>query len=509
MGTARRLYINGVSLVSLSIMLGGGSVLFVATIRRMGIGTGYNTDSDIAISATLVFIGLPVWAIHHRLGQRTVRNNPDEAAYLFRACYIYGALLITGISATIVAMTAITDHEDRVYFASVVVLGSFWMYFLFLEHGEARPTRRTVIARQLYFYTMSVALISLVMYPFFLSDFPLVQGWNVFQEPRFSEGWDWDDVLVQLGAIFPPGIAWAAHWMLFGRQNTDTIMRHIYLYFFGINAGVLLASWNAAKLIQLTFGYWVLGPSWSNTPNWMPAIPEGDTFRWVLNDFTFVAVSPAIYLINGLVLVALHWPIVRSDKRSGVEAGAAKVRDISRYALAALSLAALPFGIYLLLVDVKQELFDSKYTMMNTMGDVFFFVPRWTIERNITLLMAFALVGALLWLAVWPRIGLTYPTNGSVRFARIAYFGSVLIVSGSAACLSLAIVVGAAVAFLVFDHHPEPPAYIYDSPTAALLGVPIAILAISALLFAYHLRTLRNERQSAHPATPSPDPLPH
>ena len=54
MGMARRLYINGVSLISLSIMLGGGSVLFVATIRRMGIGTGYNTDSDIAISATLL-----------------------------------------------------------------------------------------------------------------------------------------------------------------------------------------------------------------------------------------------------------------------------------------------------------------------------------------------------------------------------------------------------------------------------------------------------------------------
>ena len=144
------------------------------------------------------------------------------------------------------------------------------MYFLFLEHGETRPTRRTVIARQLYFYTMSVALISLVMYPFFLSDFPLVQGWNVFPEPRSWEGWDWDDVLGQLGAIFPPGIAWAAHWMLFARRNTDSAMRHIYLYFFGINAGVLIASWNAAKLIQLTFDYWALGPSWSYTLDWMP-----------------------------------------------------------------------------------------------------------------------------------------------------------------------------------------------------------------------------------------------
>ena len=89
MSMARRLYINGVSLISLSIMLGGGSVLFVATIRRMGIGTGYNTDSDIAIAATLLFIGLPVWAIHHWLGQRTVRLDPDEAGSLFRAIYIY------------------------------------------------------------------------------------------------------------------------------------------------------------------------------------------------------------------------------------------------------------------------------------------------------------------------------------------------------------------------------------------------------------------------------------
>ena len=134
MGTARRLYINGVSLVSLSIMLGGGSVLLVTIIRRIGIGTGYNTDSDIAISATLLFIGLPIWAIHHRLGQRTVRNNPDEAGSLFRAIYIYSALLITGLAATIVAIITVTSGQDQ--FAAVLVFGSFWMYFLFLEHGE-------------------------------------------------------------------------------------------------------------------------------------------------------------------------------------------------------------------------------------------------------------------------------------------------------------------------------------------------------------------------------------
>ena len=160
--------------------------------------------------------------------------------------------------------------------------------------------------------------------------------------------------------------------------------------------------------------------------------------------------------------------------------------------------------MYLLLVAAKQEIYGAGVRMID---GVIYGVPPWFLAGNIAGLMAFALVGGLLWLAVWPRIGFTYRTNGGVRFARIAYFGSVLIVSGSAVCLSLALAVGA-VALLVFDHHREPPTYIYGSPTAALLGVPIAILAISALLFAYHLRTLRNERQSAHPATPSPDPLP-
>ena len=195
--------------------------------------------------------------------------------------------------------------------------------------------------------------------------------------------------------------------------------------------------------------------------------------------------------------MALHWPIVRSDNRSGVETGAATVRDISRYALAAISLGALPFGMYLLLVAAKQEIYGLD---INMIGDLVYVEPAWFSVGNLTGLMAFALVGALLWLAVWPRIGFTYPTNGSVRLARIAYFGSVFIVSGSAACLSLAIVLGAAVAFLVFDYYSEAPAYLY--------GVPTAILAISALLFAYHLRVLRNERHSADSATPSPDPLP-
>ena len=322
MGTARRLYINGVSLISLSIMLGGGSVLLVAIIRRIVIRSEYNADSDIAISATLLFIGLSIWAIHHWLGQRTVRNNPDEAASLFRACYIYGALLITGISATIVAMTAITDHEDRVYFASVVVLGSFWMYFTFLERGEERPTRRTVIARRLYFFIMSGALISLAMSAlrlFLIEVLYSLHGSVFLQESLAWRGWDWDDVLGQLGAIFPPGIVWAAHWMLFARQNTDTIMRHIYLYFFGITGGVLIASWSAAKLIQLTFDYWVLGEAYRPyTLDWMPL--RSFPLRGVLSNFASAAISPLVSLIVGLALVALHWPIVRSDNRSGVEA---------------------------------------------------------------------------------------------------------------------------------------------------------------------------------------------
>ncbi len=496
MGMTRRLYINGVSLVSLPIMLGGGSVLLVATIRRMGIGHGHNTDLDIAISATLLFIGLPVWAIHHRLGQRTVRNNPDEAGSLFRAIYIYGALLISGLGATIEAIITFTSGQDQ--FAAVLVFGAFWTYFLFLEHGEARPTRRTVIARQLYFYTMSAALVSLAMAAFFLGIHLGLTPWK----PAYEATGILDNAQHLFGAISPPGIAWATLWLLFARRNTRSTLYHIYVYFFGITFGVLIAAWGAADLIRLTLNHWLVRRSGTYPFNLelMPGIVEGDTLHGALNRFVSAATSPLVFLFFGLSLVAIHWLIVRNDKRSEVEAGAATVRDISRYALAALSLAALPFGIYLLLVDVKQELFDSKYTMMNTMGDVFFFVPRWTIERNITLLMAFALVGALLWLAVWPRIGLTYPTNGGVRFARIAYFGSVLIVSGSAACLSLVIVVGAAVAYLIFDRQPAPPSYLY--------GVPLAILAISALLFAYHLLILRRERHNSDFSIPPSDPLP-
>ena len=495
---ARRLYINGVSLVSLPIMLGGGSVLLVAIIRRMGIGHGINTDSDIAISATLLFIGLPVWAIHHRLGQRTVRLDPDEAGSLFRAIYIYGALLITGISAASVAMIAITEAHDRVPFGSVVVLGSFWMYFLFLEHRETRPTRRTVIAHRLYFFTMSAALISLAMSAFFLFSLELIyalRGSVFFPESHVRQGWDWDDVLGQLGAIFPPGIAWAAHWMLFARRNTDSIMRHIYLYVFAISAGLLIASWNAAKLIQLTLGYWVLGPPWSFTLDWMPL--RSYPLRGVLDSFASAATSPLAFLIAGLALVALHWLIVRSYNRAGVEVGAVTVRETSRYALAALSLAALPFGMYLLLVAAKQEIYGPGVKMID---GVMYGVPPWFLAGNIAGLMAFALVGGLLWFAVWRRVGFTYRTNGGVRFARIAYFGSVLIVSGSAACLSLVIVVGAAVAYLIFDRQPAPPSYLY--------GVPIAILAISALLFAYHLRVLRRERHNSDFSIPPSDPLP-
>ena len=179
-----------------------------------------------------------------------MRNNPDEAGSLFRAIYIYGALLITSLAVAIEAILAVSYDQDQ--FATILVFGSFWMYFLFLEHGEARPTSRTVIARQLYFYTMSVSLlIALAMSAFFLGVHwrPILATLERISSgiPTHGGTGILDNAQHLFSAIFPPGIAWAAHWMLFGRQNTDTIMRHIYLYFFGITGGVLIASWSAAK----------------------------------------------------------------------------------------------------------------------------------------------------------------------------------------------------------------------------------------------------------------------
>ena len=99
MSMARRLYINGISLISLSIMLGAAQSLLVAIIRRMGIGQRNITLIRILPSARhCCSLACPFGLSITGWGREPCGNNPDEAGSLFRAIYIYSALLITSIS---------------------------------------------------------------------------------------------------------------------------------------------------------------------------------------------------------------------------------------------------------------------------------------------------------------------------------------------------------------------------------------------------------------------------
>ncbi len=96
MRALRRLYVYGISLVSLEIVLWGLIGLLRTMVSRQAVGG----TEQLARALALILVGVPVFGLHWYLAQRGAQNEPQEERFsLVRAVFLYLTLLVLLIPA--------------------------------------------------------------------------------------------------------------------------------------------------------------------------------------------------------------------------------------------------------------------------------------------------------------------------------------------------------------------------------------------------------------------------
>jgi uncharacterized protein DUF5671 len=151
MDTVRRLYLYAMSAVSLAVLAFGAQALLTVALHGLGLrvgapvfGEGSGDRQALSLAIALIGVGLPVWAIHWWLVERSVRRSADaegERRSDIRALYLSAVLLVFILAGSIAAMSVVRlvtnrlmpvsddyyNYEDvAATLATLVVVGAGW-----------------------------------------------------------------------------------------------------------------------------------------------------------------------------------------------------------------------------------------------------------------------------------------------------------------------------------------------------------------------------------------------
>lgn len=162
MDTVRRLYLYAMSAVSLAVLAFGVQALLTVALHGLGLrgvpvfGGDSGDRQSLSLAIALVGVGLPVWAIHWWLVERSVRRSADTEAERrsgIRAFYLSAVLavfILAGVTAAMslvrLAIVRLIPQPDNYYgyedvaatLAMLLVVGAGWAL-----HAQ---TRRTDVA---------------------------------------------------------------------------------------------------------------------------------------------------------------------------------------------------------------------------------------------------------------------------------------------------------------------------------------------------------------------------
>ena len=257
MSTIKRVFFYTVSFVTLGISAGGvGTLLalcFDITIKRetwAGFARG-----QLSLGLALLIIGGVLWFLFWRATQRQVSENPVEIGSGIRKLFLN---IITGVAAIVGLTSAVgflrwlmngvpLEQFPSAELATLIVAAGIWYYHWRVEEGEGQPSSASKTLKRWYIYVLSgFGLVSLASGLIQLVNaaiaFLPVWGGDVIRGGFWTSG-----VQANISWILIGGSAWAFFWFYMARGDSDSTLRHVYIYLLAILGGAM------AGLVALTF----------------------------------------------------------------------------------------------------------------------------------------------------------------------------------------------------------------------------------------------------------------
>lgn len=399
MGTIRRLYFYIVSFVAL-MMAATGATLIIQFVLEELFGSQRLTQSNtpLAIGASLLIVGLPLWIVHWIIVQRRVREMPVEHRSLLRKAYIY---LGMGVSVGFVIAGSLgllewafrEDTFSGFAWGAIIVWGAVWAFHWRIEEAEGQATIETRGIRRFYLYLASLVVLAIAAVGFGqVIRIILLEGYESLVSttvllPGESESGLWRAPMRSSLSLALVGSAvWAGHWLYMARKDYGSVLRQVYLYIFAILGGAISILVSLGLIINGVLA-WLIGAS----------IDEATQTY-----FRFLPGSLALLSI-GLGLWAYHWTTVQKEAEVSPQE-AEGVRRAYAYILSALGMGTLVVAIGVL-VNTAFAVISEGSRELIAGRDIW----RAPIALSITL----GILGAPLWGYYWRSIQQRVGTIGA------------------------------------------------------------------------------------------------
>jgi hypothetical protein len=507
MATARRLYVYGVSAVSLLVLGVGLIQLLTVALGQVADALGASILSgdvsasldQLSLAIALVVVGLPVWAIHWWLAERSVAGTgPDvtaERRSTIRAVHFLDVELVSLVawllaSIWLVAwvLQAILGVEDGTWglrptdwIAIIAVAVAGWAYHARLRARDLRTERLVGAGAWVSrLYRHAGAFIGLVVAAFGAADAIAVVLGVIVGRPAFEGGSDWWrwPLADALARVLVGAVVFALHrldleWTIrdaeqIGEDDRWTRVRRTYFGAVLVTAAASVAFAAAASIQSLAT--WLLGVASSS-----------DVAR-VVED----VVGPPLAILPWLAIAIWH---LRGSVHEGATLDAATERSAQRVGGYLLSLVGLAFaaaGTARLL----GLLLEATIGRPSLVGDD---VWRLDLAQGV----AFAIAGVVLWgwqwsaiLGGWSRSDDERATTASRSYLYLAVGGGLLAAVPSAA-LVLYRLLNVVLATI-------PVARLGDE-----IATPLGVMVVAALAAAYHGRILLRDLRLARFVAPA------
>jgi hypothetical protein len=473
MEIVRRVYFYVVAAVSLGMLVAGIASLGATLLDVVLVGFVERTARDsIAISAALIFVGLPIWAVHWGAANRSAGRNLADRRSALRHLYLYvtaGALLvavaITGNDVLQSTLHELVNTGKTVNGADVLrhlwqglVAFAFWLYQLRVaaldrravgEEGASATIRR--------WYAYAVQVITLLIILFSARELLRSIALAIIQPAQFVR----DQATVDtVGTLLVALIIWAYHsWWTssgeIGLADRPSTLRAIHGFLI-LSVTVALTLYSASQIL-----YYVLERALGVRS---PGGIEGDLATALVNPVTTI------------VVFGTAWALMRARLRNDAEVSTDSslqpvdprrdgVRRLYSHLVALLALFTLSCGLTGVLWTLTDQLLDVRPIVAGGWRD--------QLALSITLLG----VGLVTWLGHWrpapPLVERGTLSRRLYLFAALLF--SVLGLLGSGAALVYSLL------GLVID---------VPGASTSAIGRALAASLVSGAIAAYHWRVL-------------------